>query len=222
MPPPSNPLIKVPLIPWSIKQAYGINYRHCLHVSSFFAKGIIPHFIFLLWPNRSTLLWKVKLELGKVCQKRRVMGKRKSSKPPPVRITLNIPSKTVVFHSSSASSPNDLQKKQQPKLDTSFNCPFCNSSKSVVCSLDHEKQLGTIRCIQCQANFQSRISHLTEAIEWVAMHAWLAGLCAHMKIVKQSKSDLFSSSCSVYHDWIDECEKANGWMQPFYVIRTFS
>ncbi len=67
------------------------------------------------------------------------MGKRKSSKPPP--------------------------KKQQAKLDLTFNCPFCNSNKSVACTLDHEKELGTVNCTQCHSNFQARISHLTEPIE---------------------------------------------------------
>ena len=40
------------------------------------------------------------------------MGKRKSSKPPP--------------------------KKVKPKLDKAFNCPFCNSAKSVTANMDWE------------------------------------------------------------------------------------
>eukprot|EP00955_Chlamydomonas_euryale_P090761 364569-Chlamydomonas_euryale.AAC.15 len=67
------------------------------------------------------------------------MGKRKSSKPPP--------------------------KKAQAKLDVSFNCPFCNSSKSVICTMDHEKEMGNVVCNQCHAEFQGRITHLTEPIE---------------------------------------------------------
>lgn len=67
------------------------------------------------------------------------MGKRKSSKAPP--------------------------KKAQEKLAVTFNCPFCNSSKSVVCTLDHEKEMGSVRCNQCACNFSARISHLTEPIE---------------------------------------------------------
>ena len=43
------------------------------------------------------------------------MGKRKSSKPPP--------------------------KKQRPKLDVAFNCPFCNSSKSVTATLDYDAEV---------------------------------------------------------------------------------
>lgn len=49
------------------------------------------------------------------------MGKRKSSKPPP--------------------------KKQRPKLDVAFNCPFCNSSKSVTATLDYDAEVG----VGCQA-----------------------------------------------------------------------
>ena len=43
------------------------------------------------------------------------MGKRKSSKPPP--------------------------KKQRPKLDVSFSCPFCNSDKSVTATMDWNNEV---------------------------------------------------------------------------------
>ena len=43
------------------------------------------------------------------------MGKRKSSKPPP--------------------------KKKRPKLDVAFNCPFCNSNKSVTATLDYDAEV---------------------------------------------------------------------------------
>jgi transcription elongation factor Elf1 len=43
------------------------------------------------------------------------MGKRKSSKPPP--------------------------KKVRPKLDVSFNCPFCNSNKSVTATMDWDGEV---------------------------------------------------------------------------------
>jgi transcription elongation factor Elf1 len=45
------------------------------------------------------------------------MGKRKSSKPPP--------------------------KKQRPKLDVAFNCPFCNSNKSVTALMDWDSEVIT-------------------------------------------------------------------------------
>lgn len=67
------------------------------------------------------------------------MGKRKSSKPPP--------------------------KKAASKLDTSFNCPFCNSNKSVHCTLDLDMMIGTVECSKCQNRFTDKINHLTEPID---------------------------------------------------------
>lgn len=48
------------------------------------------------------------------------MGKRKSSKPPP--------------------------KKQRPKLDVAFNCPFCNSNKSVSAIMDWDSEVS-VPCV---------------------------------------------------------------------------
>mmetsp|Transcript_33747 Transcript_33747/g.85412 ORF Transcript_33747/g.85412 Transcript_33747/m.85412 type:complete len:83 (+) Transcript_33747:150-398(+) len=73
------------------------------------------------------------------------MGKRKSSKPPP--------------------------KKAAAKLDTQFNCPFCNSSRSVQCTMDHEKEMAKMNCTQCPQGFEMRITHLTEPID--VYHEWL-------------------------------------------------
>lgn len=66
------------------------------------------------------------------------MGKRKSSaKPPP--------------------------KAPAPKLDTAFNCPFCNSTKTVTCTMDWEQQLGTVSCVVCRESWSSKINHLSGA-----------------------------------------------------------
>ena len=54
------------------------------------------------------------------------MGKRKSSKPPP--------------------------KKQKPKLEKFFSCPFCNSDKTVSATFDWERQIGTVNCTVCQVS----------------------------------------------------------------------
>ena len=67
------------------------------------------------------------------------MGKRKSSKPPPT--------------------------KQKPKLDATFNCPFCNSGKSVAAVLDRESKQGQISCTVCGANYRTPINALSEAID---------------------------------------------------------
>lgn len=74
------------------------------------------------------------------------MGKRKSgAKPPP--------------------------KKQRPKLDISFNCPFCNSAKSVTCLFDMEVNKGTAKCCKCQKNYSMPVDHLTEPID--VYSAWI-------------------------------------------------
>lgn len=73
------------------------------------------------------------------------MGKRKSSKPPP--------------------------KKVRPKLDAAFNCPFCNSSKSVACTMNWEVEQGTVNCTVCNTSYTTTINSLSEAIdvysEWI-------------------------------------------------------
>ncbi|BDA43251.1 probable transcription elongation factor 1 homolog [Coccomyxa sp. Obi] len=73
------------------------------------------------------------------------MGKRKSSKPPP--------------------------KKQRPKLDVAFNCPFCNSNKSVSAIMDWDSEVGSVSCNICGERFNTKIHKLSEAIdvysEWI-------------------------------------------------------
>lgn len=73
------------------------------------------------------------------------MGKRSSTKAPP--------------------------KKQRPKLDLTFNCPFCNSSKSVTCLLDREAEKGTAKCSVCLEKFTGRITPLTDPVD--LYHDWL-------------------------------------------------
>lgn len=67
------------------------------------------------------------------------MGKRKSSKPPP--------------------------KKQRPKLSKAFNCPFCNSDKTVIATLDWEEHKGKVECTVCHETYGSQINALTEAVD---------------------------------------------------------
>lgn len=73
------------------------------------------------------------------------MGKRKSSKPPP--------------------------KKVRPKLDKAFNCPFCNSAKSVAATMDWEVAQGTVSCTVCHVSYTAKIGKLSEEIdvysEWI-------------------------------------------------------
>ncbi|GBF93378.1 transcription elongation factor [Raphidocelis subcapitata] len=63
---------------------------------------------------------------------------------------------------SSAKAP---AKAPAPKLDTQFNCPFCNSTKTVTCTMDWESEKGRVECVACHEGFDSPINHLTEAVD---------------------------------------------------------
>lgn len=118
------------------------------------------------------------------------MGKRKSSsKPPPKKVMHSaVAHLCCVAVQRRTKLPSDvgahpgpclLLLQAEPKLETTFNCPFCNSSKSVVCTMDWEMQRATVECTACKEQHEmDRISHLTEPID-------------------------------VYHDWLDACEEAN-------------
>ena len=74
------------------------------------------------------------------------MGKRKSSKKP-------------------------AGKKARPKLETAFNCPFCNSSSTVTATLDRDTKHGGVSCSVCGASFETAINPLTEAVD--VYSAWI-------------------------------------------------
>lgn len=93
------------------------------------------------------------------------MGRRKkASKPPPKRKIIE-------------------------KLDTMFNCPFCNHERSCEVKLDRQRNTGLISCTVCLEDFQTSINYLSEAIdvysEWIdaceSANAWPqhAGLFPH-------------------------------------------
>ena len=67
------------------------------------------------------------------------MGKRKSKAPPP--------------------------KKVQPKLDTTFTCPFCNHEKSVSAKLDFQQYKGLVECSVCGQKYACTIDDLSAAID---------------------------------------------------------
>ena len=56
-------------------------------------------------------------------------------------------------------------------LATTFTCPFCLTEKSITCKMDRTKNIGYLSCRVCLANFQSRITYLSEPVdvysEWV-------------------------------------------------------
>ncbi|EFC46615.1 hypothetical protein NAEGRDRAFT_79089 [Naegleria gruberi] len=73
------------------------------------------------------------------------MGKRATRKPPP--------------------------KKVVPKLPTSFDCPFCNNTSTVECTIDRKKSQGRLNCQICGAQYQTNITYITDPIdvysEWI-------------------------------------------------------
>lgn len=51
------------------------------------------------------------------------------------------------------------------KLDTKFNCLFCNHDKAVSCILDKKNSIGTLNCKVCGQSFQTRINSLSQPVD---------------------------------------------------------
>ena len=51
------------------------------------------------------------------------------------------------------------------KLETIFRCPFCQHENSVGCSFNKVLRIGEISCSICSANYETRITPLTEPID---------------------------------------------------------
>lgn len=56
-------------------------------------------------------------------------------------------------------------KRVVQKLDTKFNCLFCNHDGSVSCSLDKKNCIGTLSCKICRQSFQTRINSLSQPVD---------------------------------------------------------
>ncbi|CAI4568392.1 AMP_1a_G0031950.mRNA.1.CDS.1 [Saccharomyces cerevisiae] len=56
-------------------------------------------------------------------------------------------------------------KRLVQKLDTKFNCLFCNHEKSVSCTLDKKNSIGTLSCKICGQLFQTRINSLSQPVD---------------------------------------------------------
>lgn len=68
------------------------------------------------------------------------MGKRKrATKPPP--------------------------KKKSAKLETIFNCPFCQHENCVYCEIDRGTGIGEVKCRICGVTHKSSVNKLEEAID---------------------------------------------------------
>lgn len=70
-------------------------------------------------------------------------------------------------------------KKLKVRLDTSFDCPFCNHNGCITVSLDKRvNMVGSLHCNKCNVNFESKVNVLSEPVD-------------------------------VYTDWIDAVEAVN-------------
>jgi transcription elongation factor Elf1 len=56
-------------------------------------------------------------------------------------------------------------KKVVQKLDTQFNCLFCNHESSIICTLDKKNNLGTLYCKICGQSFQTTINSLSKPVD---------------------------------------------------------
>ena len=56
-------------------------------------------------------------------------------------------------------------KKTQPKVDTTFSCPFCNHANTVECKIRRKEHSAVIRCRVCDANYQTFVTELSEPVD---------------------------------------------------------
>ncbi|KAJ2900323.1 hypothetical protein IWW38_000582 [Coemansia aciculifera] len=68
-------------------------------------------------------------------------------------------------------SSRKVVKKVQPKLDTTFDCVFCNHEQCIIVSMDKKNKVGNLKCKICSATYQAALSHLSDPIdvysEWI-------------------------------------------------------
>jgi transcription elongation factor Elf1 len=88
--------------------------------------------------------------------------------PPPPSQT---PPKNQPQYDKTHKTHKKTKTKAAPKLDTSFNCPFCNGARTVTCTIDLEHGLATARCGACGEAYQTQADHLTEPVD--VMSDWL-------------------------------------------------
>ncbi|CAN6215030.1 unnamed protein product [Urochloa humidicola] len=61
--------------------------------------------------------------------------------------------------------------KKKKKLETAFDCPFCNHRGSVECKIDFKERIAVATCRVCQEIYHTDVNALTEPIdvysEWI-------------------------------------------------------
>lgn len=98
------------------------------------------------------------------------------------------------------------QKRLVLKLDTKFNCLFCNHDKSVTCTLDKKNSIGSLQCKICGQSFQTRINGLSQPVD--VYSDWFDAV-EEVNSGRGSESDDDEDSNSDYESDSDE-EKATG------------
>ncbi|KAG1446977.1 hypothetical protein G6F56_009407 [Rhizopus delemar] len=63
------------------------------------------------------------------------------------------------------------QRKLKDKLDTQFNCVFCNHENSVDCKIDNSNKLGHLNCKVCSVTWQYPVTYLDEPVD--VYSAWI-------------------------------------------------
>jgi len=61
--------------------------------------------------------------------------------------------------------------KAKPKLDTTFDCPFCSNKNVVEVKMDRQALIGNLKCRMCAVTYQMRANYLHEPVdvysEWI-------------------------------------------------------
>ncbi|KAF4758988.1 Transcription elongation factor 1 [Perkinsus olseni] len=115
----------------------------------------------------------------------------------------------------------------KPKLDTTFDCPFCNSEKSIEVKMDRQKKIGTLRCRMCHVDYQMRIQCNKEALGGpigsdscrgtpalfnksanAVVGKFATGEVEYVLRDWQSIEHLHEP-VDVYAHWVDQCEELN-------------
>jgi len=73
----------------------------------------------------------------------------------------------------------------KPKLDTQFDCPFCNSAKCIEVKMSRPEQLGQLKCRVCNVQYQTRINYLNEAVD--VYSEWIDEAAERQRILDQKK-----------------------------------
>ena len=58
-----------------------------------------------------------------------------------------------------------MKVKPKIKLETVFDCPFCNHALCVEIKLDRDRRIGSLRCRICSTQHSSKIHHLSAAVD---------------------------------------------------------